>query len=256
MADVVIVGAGPNGLACAIELADAGLEVVVYEKASSIGGGLRSSSDMFAGCIVDQCASIMAMAGISPFFLKHDFFTKDGADWITPDGVVAHPLTDGTFVAQWRDYRQTAIGLGPTEGRHYERVIGSLLAGRKYLGALALGNLRTPFRPSVAALKFALQGILPATTWTRLFTNGPNFAALFSGHAVHAVMPLRRSPSSGIGLALLLAGHLAGWPIVRGGSQRLAEAMGRALLRKGGRIITNADIQSVEELPQARSYVF
>lgn len=256
MVDVVIVGAGPNGLACAIELADSGLEVLLYERAASIGGGLRSSSDLFAGCIVDQCASIMAMAGISPFFLKHDFFAKDGAEWITPDSVVAHPLADGAFVAQWRDYRQTAAAMGPRESGQYERVMGSLLAGPEYLGTLALGNIRTLFRPSAAALKFALQGILPATAWTRLFTSGPNFAALFSGHAVHAVLPLQRSPSSGIGLALMLAGHLAGWPIVRGGSQRLAEAMGRALTRKSGRIITGADIRSVEELPKARSYVF
>lgn len=256
MADVVIVGAGPNGLACAIELAESGLEVVLYEKSATIGGGLRSSSDTFAGCIVDQCASIMAMAGISPFFLKHAFFAGDGADWITPDSVVAHPLADGAFVAQWRDYRQTAAALGPTERHQYERVIGALLAGKNYLGAIALGDIRTPFRPSAAALKFALQGILPATTWSRLFTSGPNFAALFSGHAAHAVLPLRRSPSSGIGLALLLAGHLAGWPILRGGSQRLAEAMGRALSRKGGRIVTSAEIRSLDELPKARCYVF
>jgi phytoene dehydrogenase-like protein len=256
MLDAVIVGAGPNGLACALELADAGLEVALYERAGRIGGGLRSRTDLFDGCVVDQCASIMAMAGISPFFRKHGYFTREGAEWINHDEVVGHALDDGEMVGQWRNYERTAQQLGEREGRRYRRVIGSLLSDPDYLPVLALGNLRRPFKPSLPALKFAYQGAFPATLWNRLFTNGPKFAALFAGTAAHSVLPLSAAPSAGIGLALLLAGHLHGWPVIRGGSQQLADAMGRALVSKGGRILTGAEIGHIDELPEAKAYVF
>jgi phytoene dehydrogenase-like protein len=249
--DAVVVGAGPNGLAAAITLAQARRSVLVLEAADSPGGGARSAPLTLPGFVHDICAAVHPLGVGSPFFRRLPLAAY-GMEWVHSPAAVAHPFDDGTAAVLEGSTRLTAQGLGP-DGRAYRALMDPLVAQWEPLYRDVLGPLvRWPRHPLLVA-RFGLRALLPTTWLVRRWFKGRRARALFAGMAAHATLPLRHSPSAAFGLVLGVAGHAVGWPVVRGGSGALIAALVAHLRALGGTLITGQRVDSLDELPRARA---
>jgi phytoene dehydrogenase-like protein len=244
--DAVIVGAGPNGLAAAITLAEAGRRPLVLEAHDTAGGGMRSAELTLPGFISDVCSAIHPLGVASPFFRAQPL-EQHGLQWISPPVSVAHPLDDGTALLVTQDLVATACQLGRDAGA-YRRLIGPLVGGWRGLLGDILGPLRPPHHPFGMA-RFGLAALLPAGVLARLAFRDSRARALFAGMGAHAMLPISWPATSAYGLTLLLLAHAVGWPLARGGSQRIAEALVARLRALGGEVQTGRPVTSLDELP-------
>ena len=251
--DAVVVGAGPNGLAAAITLARAGHSVLVLEAEATIGGGTRSAELTLPGFTHDICSAIHPLGAGSPFFRSLPLH-EHGLEWIYPPTQLAHPLDDGTAAVLERAVGATAEGLG-VDARAYWRLMAPIVARWEKLAPALLGPLAFPRHP-VALARFGMWAPWPATIVARAAFKGEHARALFAGLAAHAIMPLGQPLTSAFGLVIGALGHVAGWPIPRGGSQHIADALGSYLRSLGGQIQTGARVDSIDELPPAQAVLF
>ncbi len=251
--DAVVVGAGPNGLAAAIELARAGRSVQVIERADDIGGGCRTAELTLPGFHHDVCSAVHPLAAGSPF-LRGLALERYGLELMAPQLDAAHPLDDGTAVAFRRSLTETAAGLG-VDGSRYARLLGPFADSWPDLADAILGPPRIPRDPLIAA-RFGLFGALPGAVLGRTLFSGVRARALVAGMAAHAIRPLSAPGTGAFALVLLALGHVVGWPIVRGGSQALASAMRTLLESFGGQVQTGREIRSLRELPQTSAVLF
>jgi phytoene dehydrogenase-like protein len=236
-----VIGSGANGLAGAIELARAGLEVEVHEAEPEIGGGLRSSELTLPGFVHDVCSAIHPLAVASPVFRELD------VDWVHPGAPAAHPFDDGTALALERGLEATAEQLG-ADGAAYRSLVGPVVEAWPDFERLALGSY-PPRLESVFHARRWLGDFLAAARplVERRFADDRTRTWL-AGFAAHSMLPLERRPSAGFMLALVALGHAVGWPFPRGGAQRLADALAERLRSLGGEIRTSSP---VDELPAA-----
>ncbi len=247
-----MVGSGPNGLAAAITLARAGLDVVVHEAAERVGGGMRTEEVTLPGFRHDVCSAIHPLARSSAFFRELEL----GVDWIESPAAAAHPLDDEEAVLLVRSLEETAAGLG-ADASAYRSLIGPLAGGWRVVQPLFLAtppfDLRLPLRAlrelgGQASLRALRAGLSTAVGLAERTFSTRRARALVAGNAAHSMLPLERRPSAGFALALLTMGHAVGWPFPRGGSQALAEALAARLREHGGEIRTSS---RVDELPRA-----
>jgi phytoene dehydrogenase-like protein len=248
----VVVGAGPNGLAAAIVLARAGRAVRVLEARDTPGGGCRSDALTLPGFVHDTCSTIHALALASPF-LRTLPLARHGLEFAHPAAPLAHPLDDGTAAMLERSVDATAVGLGPDE-RAWRRTFAPLVRDADALFAGVLAPLRLPRHP-LAIARFALDAVRAADGLARSRFAGERARALFAGCAAHSMLALDTPGSAAFGVVLALAGHAVGWPVARGGSQRLADALAGHLRSLGGTIETDRPVASLDELPVGRAPV-
>ncbi len=246
--DAVVVGSGPNGLAAAIALAQAGKSVLVLEARETIGGGCRSAELTLPGFLHDTCSAIHPLGLGSPFF-KTLPLGQHGLEWIQPSAPVAHPLDDGTAVMMERSVEETARGLG-ADAAAYRRLMGPMVAGWDALLPDLLAPLHVPRHP-LAMGRFGLAALRSARGLAEARFRGERARALFAGLAGHSVLPLESAATAAIGLVLGAAAHAVGWPLPRGGSRRIAYALGGHLLSLGGEIRTGSAVESLDSLPAA-----
>ena len=249
--DAIVVGSGPNGLAAAITLARAGLAVRVYEGAPTAGGGLRSAELTLPGFVHDPCATVVATALVSPFFRTLDLAAL-GVELAHPEMPAAHLLSLDRAVLLHRSVDETAVGLG-RDGAAWRRLIGPLARDAERLMPWILGPVPRPTRHVVAAARFGPAALLPAAGLARLAFRDEPARALLGALAAHAMVPLESPGSAAFGLVLATAAHAVGWPVVRGGSQRLADALVGEVRRLGGEVITDAPVRRLADLPPARA---
>ncbi|GAB7190206.1 NAD(P)/FAD-dependent oxidoreductase [Kineococcus sp. NUM-3379] len=251
--DAVVVGSGPNGLAAAVTLAAAGLDVEVVEGAPTAGGGSRSRELTLPGHLSDVCSAVHPMAAASPFFQRFDPRAR-GVELLEPDVQFAHPLDDGPWGIALRDLDATAERLGP-DGARYARLLRPLVEGAADLVPTFLSPMRSA--PAGArALRVAAEfGARAAVGLPALLTalREPRAAGLLAGVAAHA--PGRQSgiPPAAVALVLTTLAHSHGWVIPRGGSQALADALVADLRARGGTVTTGTWVRSLDELPPARA---
>ncbi len=244
--NAVVIGGGPNGLSAAILLARAGYAVTLHEAASCVGGGARSEELTLPGFVHDVCSAVHPMAVSSPCF--DDFpLQQHGLQWIHPDAPLAHPMDDGSAVMLERSLSDTAGNLGP-DGPRWMRFFGPLVKAWPELRSDVLGPLLRVPRHLLPMARFGLGALLPAASLARAVFRGPRARALFAGVAAHSIMPLDAPASAGVGIALTTTGHAFGWPVARGGSQSIADALAGCLRALGGEIRTGSKIS---RLPQA-----
>ncbi|WP_433714579.1 phytoene desaturase family protein [Nocardia sp. CA-084685] len=242
----IVVGSGPNGLAAAITLARAGVEVTVLEAADEIGGGTRSGEAIVPGLVHDHCSAIHPMAVGSPFLGSLDL-ERYGLRWAWPEIDCAHPLDDGTVGVLYRSVAETAAGLG-TDGRAWRLLFDRPVAAYDRFGAdIMRPLLRLPRHP-ISLARFGIPALAPASLLAEIFRTEQG-RALFGGVAAHAFHPLHRPLSASIGLGILTAGHRYGWAVAVGGSQRITDAMAALLLDLGGKIETRVHVRSPRQLP-------
>jgi phytoene dehydrogenase-like protein len=248
-----VVGAGPNGLAAAIVLAQAGVEVTVLEAAATVGGGCRTAALTLPGFRHDVCSAIHPLAAGSPFF-KSLPLQEHGLRWINPDVAMAHPFDDGTAVTLRRSLDETAAGLG-RDAEAYRRLMRPLVDGWDNLAGDALAPvLRVPRHPLLLA-RFGLNAIRSATGLAGSFQE-PRTRALLGGMAAHPNLPLTGRFTASFALVLAAAGHAAGWPVAAGGSQSIADALARYLCSLGGRILTDHRVTALTEIAEDGAVLF
>ena len=252
--DAVVVGSGPNGLSAAIELARNGRSVTVVEANETIGGGCRSAELTLPGFVHDLCSAFHPMGAASPFFRSLELGSL-GLEWIEPPLALAHPLDDGTAIVLSRSLDETARGLG-SDGRAWRRLVAQLVQHWPDLATDALGPLiKIPQHPLVLA-RLGLPGLLSARLLARRAFVTERARALFAGLAAHSMMPLDAPLSASFGLMFAVTTHVASWPIARGGSQRIADALVAKLGSLGGAVMTRTRVRDIRDLDTARAYLF
>ena len=252
--DAIVVGAGPNGLSAAIELARAGRSVHVIERAPEIGGGTRTSELTLPGFRHDVCSAVHPLVVGSPY-LSTLGLERYGLEFDYPAVECAHPLDDGTAVALGRSIAETAQGLG-VDGAAYDSLVGPFAREWDRLAEFVLGPpVRVPRHPLLVA-RFGRAGIRSAQRIATASFDGPRARALFAGMAAHSFRPLDASATAAFALVLLALGHTAGWPVARGGSAAITTAMRRHLESLGGVVETGREVRELRELPEATAILF
>lgn len=250
--DAVIVGSGPNGLSAAVALARAGLGVLVVEAQSAAGGGMRSDALTLPGFTHDVCSSVHPLGIGSPFFRGLEL-ERHGLTWIHPAAPLAHVMDDGRAITLERSIAETAQQLG-RDAAAYRALLEPFVARFDTLMEMVLGPLRWPQAPLLLA-QFGWQAIRSMQGLAARFTE-PHAGALLAGIAAHAMLPLDAWVTASFALVLGTAGHAVGWPIARGGSQGIADALESAFRERGGEFALDWRVGSLDELPRAKAYVF
>lgn len=247
--DAVIVGAGPNGLAAAITLQQAGLSVLLLEGRDRIGGGLRSTALTLPPFLHDVCAAVHPLAAASPFFgsLSLDDL---GLRFLYPEIDAAHPFEDGSAAILTRSLSWTADSLGK-DASAYLRLIQPIVDNWERL----LPRVLAPLHGSAEALlmaRFGWKGFSSAWQTAHKFIER-QARGLWAGMAAHSFLPLTFHGTSAFALVLLAAGHARGWPVIAGGSERLAEVLAAYFEKLGGQIRTGTYVHALGELPSSRT---
>ncbi len=245
MRPTIVVGSGPNGLTAAIVLAQTGRRVTVYEAEQSIGGGTRSAELTLPGFVHDLCSAIHPLGAASPVFRTFPL-EKFGLQWVHPAIPLAHPLDDGSAAVMARSVEETAGRMGE-DAAAYRRLVHPAVKHWDEILALVLSP-RFPRHPRLLA-RLGWEALQPVTRLARRFRGQPA-RALLAGLGAHAMLPLEHVGTSGIALALGIAGHAVGWPFPRGGSQQIANALAAYAQSLGVEIRTGTRVTSLKELPR------
>jgi phytoene dehydrogenase-like protein len=249
-ADVYVVGAGPNGLSAAIEMARAGYQTILVERAETIGGGVRSAQLTRPGFVHDVCAAVFPL-GIGSPFLEQLPLADYGLRWVHAPVVLAHVLEGGKAVLLDSSIQRTAAGLGQ-DGDRYLQLMEPLLRDWHKLLEDVLSPLYWPSHPIVLA-RFAQRAMHSAKGLADAWFGGRRARALVAGLAAHSMLPLDSLGSGAFALVLGVLGHAVGWPFVQGGAQNLTDALADIFGMWGGQIVTGRDIRSLSHLPRARA---
>ncbi|UCG84125.1 MAG: NAD(P)/FAD-dependent oxidoreductase [Dehalococcoidia bacterium] len=248
--DAAVVGSGPNGLAAAITLAQKGLSVIVIEAKDTVGGGTRTSELTLPGFLHDICSAIHPIGAASPFFrsLKLEDY---GLQWIYPPVSLAHPLEDGSAVLLENNIEKTVASLG-ADGRTYTRIMTPIL--KDWEGTIddLLRPLSLPRYP-VPFINFGKYAFRSTYGLANSLFEGERAKALFAGLGAHSIMPLEARFTASFSMMLGLLGHAVGWPVAKGGSQRIADTMSSYFISLGGHIQTGTYMKSLDDLPKARA---
>ncbi|WP_134046128.1 phytoene desaturase family protein [Amycolatopsis arida] len=245
--DVAVVGSGPNGLAAAVLMARAGLSVHVYEAAEELGGGLRSTPLFDADVVHDRCSAVHPMAAASRFFREFDLAAR-GVELLQPEAGYAQPLSEGPAGVAYRDLDTTCARLG-RDGARWRWLMEPLVRRSQGVVDLLLADQRRPPRDPLAAA--ALAARLPVHFGPRAMFDGERAPALLAGVAAHAVGRLPSLPGAAVGLLLGHLAHSSGWPLPRGGSRRIAEALVVDVVAHGGTLHPGVRIDDLRELRDA-----
>lgn len=251
--DAIIIGSGPNGLSAGIVMARAGLKVLMVEAKDTIGGGMRTQEVTLPGFKHDICSAVHPMAALAPIFreLKLEQF---GLEWAYPEVSVAHPLDGEEAVILSKSVEETAANLG-IDQKAYARMLKPFVPHALALFKDMLKPLGIPDKPFLFT-RFGTKALLPATTFSKLFFKGERAKALFAGCAAHSILPFDKLFTSALGLVFFVSAHAVDWPVAKGGSQAIANAMGKAFESYGGEIQLNTFVEKLDQLPPAKAYLF
>lgn len=250
--DAVVVGSGPNGLAAAILLQQKGLSVLLLEGKDKIGGGLRTEELTLPGFLHDVCSAVHPLAAGSPFFETLPLH-EHGLEYVYPEIAAAHPFDDGTAALLKKSVEETASLLGSDKDA-YIRLLQPVVDTWPGMAADVLGPLHFPEHPLDMA-RFGLNALTSASYLSKRFKTEAA-KGLLAGMAAHSIQPLTNLATSAIALVLMANGHLKGWPVPKGGSVKIADALASYFISLGGEIETNRYITSMDQLPSAKAVLF
>ena len=248
--DALIVGAGTNGLAAAVCLAQKGLSTLVLERNPVVGGCARTELLTLPGFLHDICSAVHPLALASPFFESLEL-KQYGLEFIQPEVPLAQPITADRATALYRSVKQTSAAFGSGAIR-YRRLFEPFVQQWKSLTSEYLRPILHFPRDPYNWARFALMALSPASLLAKTQLSGEPARALLAGLAAHSALPLEAPGSGGFALVLGLLGHAVGWPIPREGSQAISNALASAFLALGGKIKTGVTIARLEDLPRAR----
>lgn len=241
--DAAVVGAGPNGLAAAVELARSGRKTLLVEAEDEIGGGTRTAELTLPGFKHDVCSAIHPSGVASPFFSEIGL----EIDWVKPPISFTHPLDGGGVAALHRSVEETASGIGD-DGPAYRSLMEPMVENIEEMVDVALGPVKLVPEHKGAFARMAVIGGLPAAVLAKRFSTDAG-KALIAGVSAHAIAPFHAPATAAVGLMLGAIGHSYGWPLARGGSQTITSSLAARFLELEGEIEVGRRISSVDELP-------
>ncbi|MBS1531589.1 MAG: NAD(P)/FAD-dependent oxidoreductase [Bacteroidetes bacterium] len=250
--DAIVIGSGPNGLAAAILLQQNGLSVLLIEGKQTIGGGMRSAELTLPGFVHDICSAIHPLGAGSPCFDTLPL-SSYGLEFIYPEIAAAHPFDDGRAAILTHSIEETA-GLLDADAEAYKKLLLPIVVDWPGIASDVLGPLRFPKHP-LAMAGFGFAALRSASSLVNQFKT-ELAKGLFAGMAAHSMLPLTRAASSAAALVLMTNGHLKGWPLAKGGTQNLANALASYFVSLGGKIETGRYITSLEQLPSSHAALF
>jgi len=248
--DAIVVGAGTNGLAAAVRLAQAGLSTLVVERNPEVGGSARCGHLTLPGFLHDICSAVHPLAVASPF-LDSLKLQNYGLEFVQPELPLAHPITGDLTVALHRSVAETAAKLG-ADANSYRRLFEPLVFRRRTLTSEFLRPIVHWPRDPYAWARFGLAALKPASYVAKRQFSGEPARALLAGLAAHSCLTLGALGSVAFALVLGMLGHSVGWPIPRGGAQAISNALANCLRALGGKIETQVSVSSLEDLPGSR----
>src|SRR5216683_1873356 len=240
-----VIGSGPNGLAAAIVLAQAGMHVDVLEAETTPGGAVRTLELTLPGFQHDFGSAVHPLGAGSPWFSSLPL-TDHGLEWIHSPAPLAHPLDDGTAVILERDLGDTKAALG-ADGEIWVKLMRPFVEQwKEFVPEVLRPVLRFPKHPLLMA-HFGMSALLSARTIARRFRS-ERTRALFAGLAAHSFLSLDEALSGAMGMLMAVPAHAVGWPIPRGGSQSLTNALCRYLSTFGSKVKTSSRVESLASL--------
>jgi phytoene dehydrogenase-like protein len=250
--DAVVVGSGPNGLAAAISMQQNGLSILLVEGKDTIGGGMRSAELTLPGFTHDICSAIHPLAAASPYFETLPL-AEHGLEFIYPEIAAAHPFDSGKAAILKQSLDDTAALLGD-DANAYKSLLEPVVRDWPAIAPDVLGPLHFPKHP-LAMARFGLTALRSAVSVAGGFKT-EEAKGLFAGMGAHSMQPLTKLSTAAAALVLMASGHLKGWPLPKGGSQKIADALASYFISLGGKIETNTYIKSLEQLPSAHAILF
>lgn len=248
--NAIVIGSGPNGLAAAITLQKAGLSVLLIEAEDVLGGGVRSAPLTLPGFLHDVCSSVYALAEDSPVF-KSLGLQRYGLEYLKPEYALAHPLEDGSAAIVQASLENTAAGLG-RDADSYRSIFSPYLREWREIRSAFVAPLHASSYSGTKA-RFARQALSSGIRFAQRHFSSKAARALFAGMAAHAMVPLNTLTTSSIALVLNTLAHVNGWPVAKGGSQQLTNALAACFENLGGEIQTGNRITSLSQLPAAEA---
>ena len=247
----VVVGAGPNGLAAAIVLAQAGMQVEVFEAEAQPGGGARTMELTLPGFHHDFGSAVHPMAAASPFFTSLPL-RQHGLEWIHSPASLAHPFDDGTAITLERDLDAAVEALAP-DGEAWRALVAPLVHrwaefAPMILGPMIPGPMLSPPRHPFLLAGFGWKALMPAALLAHRCFRGERTRALFAGLAAHSFLALDEPLSASFGIVLGATAHVAGWPIPRGGAQSITQALIAHLVQLGGSVTASSRVERLDSL--------
>ena len=245
MTTAVVVGSGPNGLAAAIRLAHAGVDVTVLEAHERPGGGARSSELTLPGLLHDECAAFHPTGFASPYFGSLDL-QRHGLNWLWPEVDLAHPLDDGRAGLAARDLSITDASLGEDAARWRRLFAAPVRNFDDLIDEVFQPVVHVPSHP-ITLGRFGIKALQPATWIARRFRDEPA-RALFMGVAAHAFGTLTTPLSGSVGMMITASAHAVGWPVAEGGTEAITRALLAELAERGGKVVTGTRVASLDSL--------
>lgn len=253
--DAVVVGSGPNGLSAGVRLAQAGQSVLIVEAHERPGGGARTAELTLPGFKHDVCSAIHPMGLASPYFQTLPL-AEHGLEWIRPEIPLAHPFDNGEAAVMYRSVAETAAQFDSSSASAYRLAFDYLTKHFDDLVSDIFAAPGIPGHPFVGA-QFGLRALPAALDAARLWFSDEKARGLLAGNGAHSIMPLDRALSTNaIGVLLMLAGHAKGWPVAKGGSSSIVDALLSYFESLGGELRTGWKVESIDELPKAKAYLF
>ena len=247
--DAIVIGAGPNGLSAAIQLARQGLSVCVFEANQQIGGGARNEQLTLPNFIHDVCSAVHPMGFISPFF-KTLPLQDYGLEWIEPPLALAHPFDNEPAAFLSKSIQQTAENLGQDK-QAYLDLMNPFVNKSETLITEILKPIRISKYPFLMA-RFAFAAMRSASDFANSKFKTDRAKALFCSCSAHSVVSLDKIATASFGISLAMVAHLVGWPIVKGGSQRIIDCLEKYFRSLGGEIEAGTKVESLNSLPASK----
>jgi len=244
--EACVIGAGPNGLAAAIVLAQHGMKVTVFEAEPQPGGAARTLELTLPGFLHDFGSAAYPLAAGSPFFSSLPL-SKHGLEWIHSPCPLAHPFDDGTATTLERDLGEAESALGD-DGRAWRRLMQPFVERWSDLSSEVLRPIHLLSSHPLLLARFGLVAFPPAKMLAGIVFRGERAKALFAGLAAHSFLSLDAPMSAAFGVLLGAAAHAVGWPLARSGAQSLTNALCGYLAELGGEIKTSARVDSLADL--------
>ena len=248
--DAIVIGGGPNGLMAAIELASAGKSVRLYEANPTIGGSARSAGLTLPGFVHDICSAVHPMAAGSPCFARLSL-DRYGLRFVYPPAALAHPFEDGSAIILTKSVDESSALFG-RDSQAYKNLISPVA---EHWPELSEDVLRPPRFPKhfLQTARFGWHAIKPASDLGRAVFGNDKSRAVFAGLAAHSGLAMEQKGTAAFGLILAGLAHAVGWPVARGGSQNVSNALGALFKALGGEIVTGHRVASLAELPTAKA---